>query len=74
MKRKNLNKYMTLNKLHINMTKCCYMLFRPKSNQDDQPYPDLRLKINNTIIKQVTHTKFLGVIIDENLNWDHHLL
>ena len=29
--------------------------------------------INNTIIKQVSHTKFLGVIIDENLNWEKHI-
>ena len=28
--------------------------------------------INNTTIKQVSETKFLGVIIDEKLNWEAH--
>ena len=68
-----LNNYMVVNKLHINMTKCCYILFKPKSKQVDQPYQDFNLKINGTVIKQVTHTKFLGVTIDEDLNWDHHI-
>ena len=69
----SLDKYMTLNKLHINMTKCCYILFKPKSSAVDQPYPDLHLTINGTIIKQVSHAKFLGVTIDENLDWDQHI-
>ena len=68
-----LNKYMVLNKLHINMTKCCYILFKPNSKEIDQPYPDLHLNINGAIIKQVTHTKFLGVTIDEDLSWDQHI-
>ena len=31
------------------------------------------MKINDTVIKQVHDTKFLGVTIDENLNWDKHI-
>ena len=71
----SLNEFMEVNKLHINMKKCCYMTFRPnnKSSEEDEVDPDLVLKINNTVIKQVTHTKFLGVIIDNQLNWDKHL-
>jgi hypothetical protein len=63
----SLNEFMEVNKLHINMKKCCYMTFRPnnKSSEEDEVDPDLVLKINNTVIKQVTHTKFLGVIIDD---------
>ena len=68
----SLSKYMTLNKLHINMSKCNYILFRPKTKKVDQPDPFLELKIGNTVIKQVKHTKFLGVTIDENLNWEQH--
>ena len=64
---------MTMNQLHINMTKCCYIIFKPKSRVIDQPYPNFQLKINDTIIKAVTHTKFLGVTIDENLDWGHHI-
>ena len=64
---------MTLNKLHINLAKCSYIIFKPKSKIVDQPYPFLELKINDVVIKQVKFTKFLGVTIDENLNWDQHV-
>ncbi len=69
----SLNRYMTLNKLHINLAKCSYIIFKPKSKIVDQPYPFLELKINDVVIKQVKFTKFLGVTIDENLNWDQHV-
>ena len=29
--------------------------------------------LDNSIIKQVTFTKFLGVIIDDKLKWIHHI-
>ena len=64
---------MQVNKLHINMTKCCYIHFRPASRLIDQPYPNYQLVMNNTILKKVTHTKFLGVTIDDKLSWDQHI-
>lgn len=69
----SLTQYMYANKLHINMSKCCYIHFKPKSKITDQPYPNFQLVINNTVIKQVRYAKFLGVTIDENLNWDRHI-
>jgi hypothetical protein len=68
---KCLYKYMILNKLHVNMSKCCYMHFRPKSASCDEH--DLKLTIDGFTIKQCTQTRFLGVIIDEKLNWDAHI-
>ena len=70
---KSLTQYMIANKLHINMTKCSYILFKPKNKADEEPSPDLHLTINNTIIKKVKYAKFLGVIIDEKLSWDQHI-
>ena len=70
----SLTHYMQVNKLHINMNKCCYIHFKPTSRLQDQPYPNFQLTINNTVIKQVTHTKFLGVTIDDKLNWDQHII
>ena len=29
--------------------------------------------IDNVAIEQKTHTKFLGVVINENLNWSNHV-
>ena len=63
------------NKLHINMSKCCYIHFKPgsKTAQGEENLQNLNLKINNYCLKKVKSTKFLGVTIDENLNWDAHL-
>ena len=34
---------------------------------------DVKLCINKVPIQQVDDTKFLGVIIDDNLNWSNHI-
>ena len=63
--------YMLVNKLHINMSKCCFIDFKSqKSNDENESHV---LKINDTEIKQVKEAKFLWVTIDENLNWNSHL-
>ena len=65
---------MVLNKLHVNMSKCCYMHFKPNSNSvNDDETQELKLEIDGFIIKQCTETRFLGVIIDSQLNWDAHI-
>ena len=58
---------MLVNKLHINMSKCCFIDFKPDKNVI--PDSNLRLKINNMVIKQVNEARFL----DENLNWKSHI-
>ena len=64
--------YMVLNKLHINMTKCCYIHFKPKSSTPIID-PTLELKIEEFPIKRVDCTKFLGVVIDEKISWGPHV-
>ena len=56
--------YMLVNKLHINMSKCCFIDFKPDKNVI--PDSNLCLKINNVVIKQVNEARFLGVTLDEN--------
>ena len=63
--------YMLVNKLHINMSKCCFIDFKPDKNVI--PDSNLCLKINNVVIKQVNEARFLGVTLDENLNWKSHI-
>ena len=71
---KLVHNYMSSNKLHINMSKCCYIEFgEHKPGNFEQEHQCLEIKIQNTCIKKVTETKFLGVIIDENLNWNAHI-
>ena len=64
--------YMLVNKLHINMEKCCYMHFKPKTyNSNDENNPQrYEIKIGETLIEQVCETKFLGIVIDDRLSWD----
>ena len=67
---KILEYYMLINKLHINMSKCCYIDFKSSSSNTSGDYD---ININNSVIEQVKETKFLGVTIDENLNWNAHV-
>ena len=70
--------YMTCNKLHINLDKSCYMYFLNKnSNIIDQeielPSDNYTLKLQNHELPKVSNTKFLGVIIDDELSWNAHI-
>ena len=46
----SVRKYMTLNKLHINMSKCCYLHFKPKASKPAES--ELELKIDGFPIKK----------------------
>ena len=45
-------------------------MITPKINQST---PTVELHVNNSLISQHTITKYLGIIIDENLKFDHHI-
>ena len=60
----SLQSYMRANKLHINMSKCCYIHFKPTmvgSKSETLPHPEIALTIDNFPIKKVSSAKFLGV-------------
>ena len=46
------------------------MKFRPISNINETNLEDCLIKIGETPIKQVSETKFLGIIIDDKLSWN----
>ena len=65
--------YMKCNLLHINVKKCAYIHFEPTNNKrGSEENTDRTLTLNNIVIKSVDEAKFLGVIIDKNLNWKPH--
>ena len=70
--------YMQKNQLHMNMNKSVFMHFRPNLNIVErltcarvrQHGTECVLKIADHKLKKVDKVKFLGVIIDEKLNWE----
>ena len=64
--------YMLANQLHINTTKTCYMHFQPIRSEGfglDKLFSENKLEIMGVPIKHVNSTKFLGVVIDNELYW-----
>ena len=70
-----LHNYTRLNKLHINIEKSCFMYFTKSGTNHiaDDEIDLLLIMIGTDEIEKVSETKFLGVIIDENLSWDAHI-
>ena len=65
---KKLNTWFDFNKLSLNVKKTNYMIFTSRVVQNE-----LELYINNEKIEKVQSTKFLGVVIDDKLNWKEHI-
>ena len=63
---KNLQRYMNANKLLINKTKTSYMMIKkaPKNVKITE-----KLKLDEMEVGEVNSAKFLGIIIDNNLNF-----
>ena len=72
---RNIHLYMLSNQLHINLSKCNYIYFKPditNLSTCQRARTNFNLTINGHIIKQVTCIKFLGIILDEHLSWIPH--
>ena len=65
------SKWFKINKLYLNMTKYNSMPFCNKNIRKVKP--SVKLYIDNILIKKFAETKFVGVIITENLTWDNHI-
>ena len=67
---------MYANQLHINLSKCAHMYFRPNLNYRERMKctrsecydPTLTLSVNGQKVKHVDKIKFVGVIIDAQLS------
>jgi hypothetical protein len=59
------------NRLSFNYDKTCYMIFSP--NQNNPTTVILNLSLNNHQVHKVSHSRYLGVTIDENLSWKPHI-
>ncbi len=64
----NLNDWFKANKLSLNASKTKYMLFGSK-----QPDQGQVLNIGEDNLEKVQSTKFLGIIIDDQMKWNIHI-
>ena len=60
--------WVRVNKLSLNIEKTNFMLFTPKGFSRNMDH----ISIDGQRIEEVRHTKFLGVILDNKLNWHAH--
>ena len=61
------------NRLSLSIKKTKYALFHKKLVRHNIPLKLPDFKIANNSIERTTSTKFLGVIIDENITWEDHI-
>jgi exonuclease III len=68
---KQLFEWFSANKLTVNLSKTCFTIFKNGNKQ----IPDTltNIKIKDIIIPRVKSAKYLGVTLDENLNWQDHI-
>ena len=57
------------NKLTLNLSKTVYLFFEHKGHTKT----DMDLTLNGVTILRKRQTKFLGVWVDDQLNWKHHM-
>ena len=62
--------WLNTNKLSLNINKTHYVIFKSKSKKliikND-------LYINNVKVNAVNYSSFLGVILDSDMSWFHHI-
>ena len=63
--------WLATNKLVLNINKTNYMIFTSRGRSYNKNVTNIKIDGNN--IQQVNKTKFLGIIIEEHLNWATHI-
>ena len=61
------------NKFSWNISKTKYSFFYSTRKRKDTPNFLPPLHIDNVLVKREFVTKFLGVYLDENISWKHHI-
>ena len=67
---KNINSWLTSNKLTLNILKSHYIIFKRKLTLPLTLEPII---INTKTLNKVSETKFLGITIQDNLKWHKHI-
>ena len=68
-----LNIWLKANRLSLNIAKTQYMIIGTRQKLITQDLNRINVRVDDTPIKRVQHTKSLGLIIDDNLQWKNHI-
>ena len=69
----NLQKWLTANKLTLNVAKTEVMLIGSRQRLANAQNQSINIDIEGQRINRVGHTKSLGIHIDQNLSWSKHI-
>ena len=67
---KNLTVWLNANKISLNVQKTELVLFKHQREKIDS---EVMIKLSTKLLYPTDSVKYLGVRIDENLNWKHHV-
>ena len=62
-----ISNWLSTNKLTLNVDKSNYLIFSTWRRKK------LHLTMNNEILQEKEYTRYLGVILDNNLTWKNHI-
>ena len=65
---RHVNDWLTANKLSLNVSKTNVLLFKPKYKREV-----INIKLNDLALEEKTLAKYLGIIIDNKLTFEHHV-
>ena len=65
---KTIVKWFQVNKLTLNIDKTVCLIFQKQGHSDE-----IHIKVDNITIQNTHETKFLGIWLDEHLNWTTHI-
>ena len=67
---KHVKKWLDANKLALNIDKTNFIIFHSPHNSLDRT---VSIKVGREHVNHARYVKFLGLLLDENLNWRYHL-
>ena len=65
-----LDLWLNVNRLSLNLDKTHFIIFHPYNKPLKK---QITIKINKKAIKEQCFIKYLGVLIDSELSWKHHV-
>ena len=68
-----LNDWFISNKLTLNLSKTKYMLIANRNKITEKERKKFKLSIGKYTLHEVENIKYLGVILDNTLNWSSHI-